>query len=140
MNSLKQEQIKILKRISCKDLADKVNEIVEWINDKTPNDDKKLEKSVIQTIPAKTLEWGLISPTEMNWEDAKKWCEEQGGRMPTKLELLHAYEDRIDGFKEDNYWSATEYNSTVAYFVNFTYGFAIYAVKTNAYYVRCVRR
>ena len=47
-------------------------------------------------IPGKTIYWGEEAPREMNWYEAKEWCEEQGGRLPTRLELLQAYEDVED--------------------------------------------
>ena len=135
MNPLKQSQIKTLKKLNCEDLAEKIDEIIITLNS------GRIEKPVVQQkIPAQTLEWGETSPTEMTWYEAKKWCEEQGGRMPTRIELLQAYEDNVEGFVANNYWSATEYNSTYAYDVNFDDGNTNCDNKTNAYYVRCVRR
>jgi len=93
-----------------------------------------------QEITAKTLIWGETSKEPMTWEEAKEWCEEQGGRMPTLIELQQAYEDKVDGFKEDYYWSATEHNSTYAYYVNFTNGLTYLNNRTSASYVRCIRR
>jgi hypothetical protein len=40
MNPLKQKQHKLLKTIGCEDLADKVNEIVDFINSVPPLDEK----------------------------------------------------------------------------------------------------
>jgi len=91
----------------------------------------------IQEIPAKTLKWGKSSDKEMNWSEAKDWCEKQGGRLPTLIELLQAYED-VDGFKKDYYWSATEYSATLAWGVNFSTGGPDLDGESNAYYVRCV--
>jgi len=90
-----------------------------------------------QTIPEKTIYWGETADKEMNWKDANDWCESQGGRLPTLVELLEAYEN-VDDFVASNYWSTTEYSSTLAWNVNFYNGYTYNFYKTNAYYVRCV--
>ena len=90
-----------------------------------------------QTIPEKTIYWGETADKEMNWEDAKEWCESQGGRLPTLVELLEAYEN-VDDFLASNYWSATEFLSTYAWSVHFNNDYPDFSNKTNAYYVRCV--
>ena len=92
----------------------------------------------IQEIPAKTLIWGKTSDKEMNWDDAIKWCKEQGGRLPTLIELLQAYEDKVDGFQSSIYWSSTEYSATFAWAVYFSTGVPDYTYKNDAYAVRCV--
>ena len=97
-------------------------------------------ETVIQKIPAKTIEWVATSPTEMTWDEAKEWCKEQGAEMPTRIELLQACEDKVDGFVADNYWSATESSSTYAYNVSFSNCATFYNYKTFALYVRCIRR
>jgi hypothetical protein len=90
-----------------------------------------------QTIPEKTIYWGETAEEELDWEEAKDWCEEQGGRLPTKIELLQAYEE-VDGFIASLYWSATEANANTAYNVYFSNCTTYYANKTNAFNVRCV--
>jgi len=47
------------------------------------------------------------------------WCEEQGGRLPTLVELSQAREE-VDGFIASSYWSATEANANTAYNVYFS--------------------
>jgi len=118
---------------------------IEKLSTRLSKIEKRLDKfenpkETKQEIPAKTIYWGETSQKEMNWEEAKRWCEEQGGRMPTLIELQQAYEDKVDGFKEDYYWSATEHNSTYAYYVNFTNGLTYLNNRTSASYVRCIRR
>ena len=65
----------------------------------------------------------------MNWQDAKKACEDLGSgwRLPSKGELLILYKnmDKIGGFADDGYWSSTEIDyvtigshAWVVYFVN----------------------
>jgi len=88
-----------------------------------------------QTIPEKTIYWGETSAEEMDWEEANDWCEEQGGRLPTLIELLQA---NPDYFVASYYWSATEFTSLFAYYVNFSNCTTFFNFKTNALNVRCV--
>ena len=96
-------------------------------------------KETIQQIPAKTIIWGEIADKKMGWEEAKKWCKEQGGRLPTHIELLEAFKTKIKGFKEGCYWSSTEIDSGIAWDVYFDDGFVSIVNKGIGYYVRCVR-
>ncbi len=96
------------------------------------------------------IEWTKIGNLEwsenlgdMSWDEAIKKCEELGGRLPTRLELLNL----IDNHKEEckyfgilYYWSSTEYSDTMyAWLVNFFTGFTTNNLKSIAYLVRCVR-
>ena len=99
---------------------------------------KNKEEITTQHISEKNIRWGKSSEEEMDWEEAKEWCEEQGGRLPTRLELLHAYEDKIEGFKADYYWSATEYGTTSAWRQSFDTGIQLSYHKSYFNYVRCV--
>jgi hypothetical protein len=92
-----------------------------------------------QHIPEKNFEWGECSEEEMNWNEAKKWCKERGGRLPTIVELMEAYHGKVEGFNENYYWSSTEYSSTYAWYLYFGYGNVYSSNKSSAYYVRCVR-
>ena len=101
-------------------------------------------KTTIQEIPAKKLEWGAESPEELNWEEATNWCKNQGDgyRLPTVVELMQAYWEKVPGFTQSNfYWSSTTYpaNYSNAMNVNFNNGNANNNGKTNSNYVRCVR-
>ena len=95
----------------------------------------------IQIIEAKTLEWGKTCEKELNWEDAKQWCEEQGEgwRLPTIIELLEAYHGGINGFGTSYYWSATENSTASAVGVNFSNGGTCNVSKSRFLSVRCVR-
>lgn len=100
------------------------------------------KKWTIQSIPAKTLEWGECSEEEMTWDEAVKWCEEREGRLPTVTELYQAYWDKVEGFTQsDSYWSSTSYPSSKSYamYVYFGNGYASGNGKTSSNYVRCVR-
>ena len=103
---------------------------------------QEIVSNVIKKIPSKTLEWGKTCEKELNWEDAKKWCKEQGKgwRLPTLIELLQAYEDKVDGFDPSGiYWSSVEYNANYAWYVLFASGNAVSSYKTYSNSVRCVR-
>ncbi len=104
---------------------------------------REIVEDVIQEIPAKTLTWGKTSDKELNWKEAKYWCEKQGGRLPTLIELQEAYADeKIRGSFQPvgYYWSSTETSANYAYYVNFLNGLTDYGAKAYTYlYVRCVR-
>jgi hypothetical protein len=116
------------------------NIIIEGVEyELTPVKEKNWTKQIIEE---KTLEWGDVSFEKMSWEDAKKWCEEQGGRLPTSVELLQAYTDKVEGFAPaSSFWSATAYTGGQGYamVVYFDDGYVLANYKTNSYYVRCVR-
>jgi hypothetical protein len=96
-----------------------------------------------QEIAGKTLEWGDVAPKGMTWEEAETWCVEQGGRLPTSIELLTALEQRVEGFRNGEYWSVTPYMPTrypnSVMYVCFYSGYLSYTDKTYVYDVRCVR-
>lgn len=92
---------------------------------------------------------GKEADDELDWQDAKDWCEAVGGELPTREVLLMAYlnEDIKPLFKEFWHWSSTEFNATGAWrqtFTNgnqtFTNGNQTYGNKTSNYYVRAVRK
>jgi hypothetical protein len=82
--------------------------------------------------------WGKSSDREMTWDEAKDWCEKQGGRLPKMWELVKAFEEKEEGFVANLYWSSTELSTTNAYFVHFNSGNTYNFNKTYSYYVRCV--
>ena len=100
---------------------------------------QNVPETVIQKIPAKVLRWGETCENALTWKDAKEWCEEQGGRLPTAVELLQAYEDKVEGFAADGYWSSVEFNAASAYFMDFSDGRVNFYNKTLAGHVRCVQ-
>lgn len=103
--------------------------------------EKDKSSNPIMEIPYQKLEWGKTCDKELSWEDAKKWCEEQGEgwRLPTRIELLEAYEQKIDGFTTSFYWSSTEYNSSLAWLQGFYDGIQSDVYKSNGLFVRCIR-
>jgi len=103
--------------------------------------EKDKSSNTIMEIPYQKLEWGKTCDKELNWEDAKKWCEEQGEgwRLPTRFELLEAYEQKVSGFTANGYWSSTEYSSDSAWNQYFYNGYQDTGSKYSRYYVRCIR-
>ena len=82
-----------------------------------------------------------------SWNDAIAACEAlgDGWHLPTKeeLNLLFSNKEKIDGFKEGDYWSCSEYSTTAAWGQHWhsgSPGAQGYLYKTDAVYVRAVRR
>jgi hypothetical protein len=104
---------------------------------------QEVKENIKQTIPAKTLEWGAVSDTEMSWKAAKKWCAKQGEgwRLPTRVELLQAFDEGILTEDDRWFWSSTEaYNNAAsAWFMSLSYGYTSSNTKVSLTYVRCVR-
>ena len=82
-----------------------------------------------------------------SWNDAIAACEAlgDGWHLPTKeeLNLLFSNKEKIDGFKEGDYWSCSEYSTTNAWSQNWHSGYPGAqgnVDKSSAYYVRAVRR
>lgn len=42
---------------------------------------------------------------DLTWEKAKAWAEQQGGDLPTRMELLLFYKTQREQFQRDAYWS-----------------------------------
>ena len=82
-----------------------------------------------------------------SWNDAIAACEAlgDGWHLPTKeeLNLLFSNKEKIDGFKEGDYWSCSEYSTASAwaqFWLSGGPGFQDYDGKSGAGYVRAVRR
>jgi len=87
----------------------------------------------------------LFSNKEMNWEEANNWCKEQKGRLPTKFELqAFAESNNIPEDRKDTwYWSASavSYNSSGAWSVNLSNGYAKYTTRIHpGNSVLCLRK
>jgi hypothetical protein len=75
-------------------------------------------------------------PSEMTWYEASRL---EG--CPTKDELQFITSmPEVCKLKRSYYWSSTESSTTVAWFFDFTDGYMFTYNKTNAFYVRQVRR
>ena len=103
---------------------------------------QEIVEKIIQKIPAKELEWGAISENEMDWFEAIKWCKAQGEgwRLPTRIELLQAFDEGIK-FPGYNFWSSTEdySNPALAWYTTLYSGYTSYNAKTSSNYVRACR-
>jgi hypothetical protein len=62
-------------------------------------------------------------PIGMMWDDANKACRSlgKGWRLPTKNEfnILYKNREKIGGFRDDIYWSSTEYDNSYLWFQRF---------------------
>jgi hypothetical protein len=108
-----------------------------------PKCGQEIKENIKQVIEAKTLEWGAVSDKEMNWENAKKWCEAQGKgwRLPTRVELIQAFDEGALPTSGKHFWSSTENygNPANAWYVSLNYGYTFYNTKVTLNCVRCVR-
>jgi hypothetical protein len=115
--------------------------------------EKRIDKLEFNEGLSETVGWTEIGDLEwsddlgeLTWEDAKKKCEELGGRLPTRTELVDLYDNHYDECQEliedspsYTFWSATESSSTAAWAVYLNSGVTGSNVKTFAYQLRCVR-
>jgi hypothetical protein len=86
------------------------------------------------------LEWKKTEPVRMTWHEAKE-LEKDGWRLPTRGELCDAYDNKVEGFQSNYYWSSSTYSqdTNYAWYVYFYYGDVSYNDKTVSYYVRLCR-
>lgn len=85
---------------------------------------------------------GPESPEFLSWDKAIAWCKSVGGELPSRNILLECYmnEEIRPLFTAPNYWSSTEFTAPNAWIQSFANGLQSNTSKTNAYYVRAVRR
>ena len=90
---------------------------------------------------------GPQAPEQMAWADAIEWCKSlgEGYELPTRIVLLACYantEIRQEFDTDDWYWtsSESEFNATDAWRQTFSNGYQYGNDKTNATYVRAVRK
>jgi hypothetical protein len=79
---------------------------------------------------------------EMNWEDAKVWCQSVGGELPPRDILLQCFmnDDIKPLFKTSWYWSSTEFYATHAWKQDFGIGKQNSNIKNYPNYVRAVKK
>lgn len=63
----------------------------------------------------------LPGDIEANWNDAMAWAKEQGGDLPTRVELALMFATAKDEFKPSAYWS-NQSESGWAWYQNFNNG------------------
>ena len=110
---------------------------------------ESLSPNVVLDIIGKSIKIGNLEvaqndfPNTMNWEDAKKACENlgRGWRLPTKEELntLYLNKDKIGGFADLYYWSSTENANLNAWDQDFVIGFQVSLNKNATNAVRAIR-
>ena len=85
---------------------------------------------------------GQEADEELNWADAKAWCQSVGGELPPRDILLQCYmnEDIKLLFRKDWYWSGTEFLATGAWKQNFGNGNQASTYIAYNIYVRAVRK
>jgi len=79
---------------------------------------------------------------EMNWQDAKAWCELVGGELPPRDVLLQCFmnEDIKSEFKTEWYWSSTAFNASHAWGQSFYNGTQDFTNKSIYNCVRAVKK
>jgi hypothetical protein len=97
------------------------------------------------------LDWGKSSDKVMNFNDAKEYCENKGGRLPTVDELQTildrtmynptADKNIFKDVKSEWYWTSTKYagNSSCSWCVSFCGGDVGSSIEGYDYYVRAFR-
>lgn len=98
----------------------------------------------VREIEEPKLEWQENSPTyPMTWDEAMSYAKSlgDGWRLPTVEELKEAYDNKVEGFQSDGYWSSSTYaqDTNDARIVLFYNGYFGDVYKSDTYYVRCVR-
>lgn len=79
---------------------------------------------------------------KLNWEDATKWAEKQGGVLPSRIDALVLFQNLKAQFKEEYYWTSEPYapDSGFAWLQGFYHGNQSYGLKVNDSRARAVRR
>jgi hypothetical protein len=97
---------------------------------------------IITNIDGIEYRLGSESPNRLTWDEAMDWCESVGGELPSREVLLMCYvnENIRINFKEEYYWSSTEFSTTQPWCQGFKVCYQYYNDKTSTYYVRAVRR
>ena len=90
------------------------------------------------------LEWQQNSSEKpITWDEANEYVKSlgEGWRLPTIEELKDAFDNKIEGFKSDYYWTSNvnANGDSNAIGVSFGFGDVGYYGKTDHYYVCCVR-
>jgi hypothetical protein len=85
---------------------------------------------------------GAQAPDELDWQEAKEWCDSVGGELPNRQVLLACYlnDDIKAEFAAGDYWSSTEFSATYAWFQYFTNGYHYNGNKAYSLYVRAVKK
>jgi hypothetical protein len=109
------------------------------------SDGKLKTKNTIQIIPEKKLEWHEKTVNLKHDKSIDEYISKlgKGWRMPTRVELLQAYIDKVEGFEKGYYWSAdlsAANPDDLAWLADFDDGYVGYNGRDGSYCVRPVRR
>ncbi|MGN6589329.1 MAG: hypothetical protein ACTHKE_03455 [Sphingomicrobium sp.] len=78
------------------------------------------------------------------WQEQMDWAKSISGDLPTRAELVIAYEQHRDQFKETAYWSNTPDTdpgySGWAWFQHFGFGYQNFSLQLTRFPARAVRR
>lgn len=90
------------------------------------------------------LQWEENSSKKlMTWDEAMEYAKSlgDGWRLPTRAELVDAYDNKVEGFHPDYHWSSITYsrNTNNAWCVNSYDGHVSNGSKIDGCYVCCVR-
>ena len=79
---------------------------------------------------------------DATWQEQKDWAKSIGGELPTRAELVTAYETMPEEFKKDWYWSNAEHVAYpgCAWVQDFYDGNQDSNLKDSRYRARAVRR
>lgn len=77
-----------------------------------------------------------------SWQEQMAWAKSIGGDLPTRAELVSAYETMPEEFRSDWYWSNTQHVSVseYAWFQHFVNGTQYYSYAGIELRARAVRR
>ena len=122
-----------------KDLQSRVAILEQQLNDSLYDWDNA---PVITTIDGIEYRLGPESPNRLTWDEAMDWCKSVGGELPDRQVLLACYinENIRINFKEEYYWSSTEFSTAYAWYQYFGNGGQGTNFKNNTPYVRAVKR
>ena len=83
------------------------------------------------------LKWKQTEEKKITWHEAKS-LEIDSWRLPTRGELIDAYDNKIKGFETNYYWSSTMYgdNTNGAWYVNLGNGSLNFNLKKLKNFVR----
>lgn len=89
------------------------------------------------------MEWQNNQPKDpLNWIETLDYLDKNKDyRLPTKEELVLAFEKKIEGFKESLYWTSDEIESiNSVFFVDFYKGVVSFCGKDSKLFVRLIKK
>lgn len=93
------------------------------------------------------IEWeSNHTKQQMTWVEAMRYAHQhmtmsEDWRLPTRAELVEAFDNGMDGFEQKSYWSSTSHakDTDYAWDVHFLTGYVNSSPKTNTACVRLVK-